>query len=84
LPDGTADGHGVQSSRASLSAVPTSFVLVILDVGRRLVLKKGLPMGVVGLWVADIAGAAVIAVLGALFGRWLYVRQERLSLTRPG
>jgi multisubunit Na+/H+ antiporter MnhB subunit len=66
-------------------AVSTSVILVIVDFVRRLVLGKGLPMGVVGLWVAAIAGTVVIAVLGALFGRRLYrMRQERLSLTRHG
>jgi hypothetical protein len=64
-------------------AVPTSLLLVIADVGRRLVAKKGFPIGVAGLWLAAIAGTTVIAVLGALFGRWLYrMRQRRLSLTR--
>jgi hypothetical protein len=66
-------------------AIPTSVILVIVDLARRLVLGKGLPLGVVGLWLAAIAGTVVIAVLGALFGRWLYrMRQERLSLTRHG
>jgi hypothetical protein len=63
-------------------AVPTSLILVIADLGRRLVLRKGIPIGVVGLWVTAIVGTTAIAVLGALFGRWLYrIRQERLSLT---
>jgi hypothetical protein len=66
-------------------AVPTSLVLVIADLARRLVLRKDIPVGVAGLWLAAIGGTIVIAVLGAWFGRWLYIkRQARLSLTRHG
>jgi hypothetical protein len=42
-------------------------------------------VAVVGLWIAAVGGTVVIAVLGALFGRWLYVRrQKRMSLTGDG
>lgn len=66
-------------------AIPASLVLVIADLARRLILSKGIPIVIVGLWLAAIAGTVVIAVLGALFGRWLYARgQKRNSLTRNG
>jgi multisubunit Na+/H+ antiporter MnhB subunit len=66
-------------------AIPTSLVLVIADLARRLVLSKNVPIVIVGLWLAAIAGTVVIAVLGALVGRWLYVRSQRQkSLTRDG
>jgi multisubunit Na+/H+ antiporter MnhB subunit len=58
-------------------AVPTSIVLIIADFGRRLVLSKGLPLPVVGLWIAAIAATIVIASVGALFGRWAYVRSRK-------
>jgi multisubunit Na+/H+ antiporter MnhB subunit len=66
-------------------AVPTSLILVIADLARRLVLSKDIAIAIVGLWLAAIAGTVVIAVLGALFGRWLYVQgQRQKSLTREG
>ena len=58
-------------------AVPTSIVLIIADLGRRIVLTKGLSLTVVGLWFAAIATTIVIASLGALFGRWVYIRSRR-------
>lgn len=58
-------------------AVPTSIVLIIADVGRRIVLSKGLSLSVVGLWLGAIVATIVIATLGALFGRWAYIRSRR-------
>ena len=58
-------------------AVPTSIVLIIADVGRRIVLSKGLSLQVVGLWFGAIVATIVIATLGALFGRWAYIRSRR-------
>jgi len=58
-------------------AVPTSIVLIIADVGRRIVLSKGLSLTVVGLWLGAIVATIVIATLGALFGRWAYLRSRR-------
>jgi hypothetical protein len=61
-------------------AIPTSLVLIFADLGRRLVLKKGLPLSVLGLWLLAIIATVVIASVGALFGRWLYrARRKRRS-----
>ena len=58
-------------------AVPTSIVLIIADIGRRIVLSMGLSFAVVGLWLAAIVATIVVASLGALFGRWAYIRSRR-------
>ena len=49
--------------------VPTSVVLIIADIGRRIVLSKGLSLPVAALWLAAIVATIVIASLSALFGR---------------
>ena len=58
-------------------AVPTSIVLIIADIGRRIVLSKGLSLTVVGLWFGAIISTILIATLGALFGRWAYLRSRK-------
>jgi multisubunit Na+/H+ antiporter MnhB subunit len=69
--------------QAGALAVSTSLMLIIADIGRRLILGQSLPLAVAGLWLAAFVATIVIAVLGALFGRWVYrMRRTRLSVTR--
>jgi uncharacterized membrane protein YbjE (DUF340 family) len=54
----------------------------IADVGRRLDLNKGLPLPVAELWLYALVGTVVIASLGALFGRRLYLREKKRKRER--
>jgi hypothetical protein len=63
-------------------AIPTAVVLIVEDLARRLVLNKGLPLTVVGLWALSLVAATAIAVLGSLYGRWLIRRRHR-NRVRP-
>ena len=58
-------------------AIPTSLVLIIADIGRRIVLRNGLSLKVGGLWLGTIAATIVVASIGALFGRWAYIHWRR-------
>ncbi len=55
----------------------------IADVGRRLDLNKGLPLPVAELWLYALVGTDVIASLGALFGRRLYLREKKRKRDSP-
>jgi multisubunit Na+/H+ antiporter MnhB subunit len=71
--------------QAGALAISTSLMLIIADIGRRLVLGQNLRLAVAGLWLAAVGATIVIAALGALFGRWVYRwRRTRLSVTRRG
>jgi multisubunit Na+/H+ antiporter MnhB subunit len=64
-------------------ALPTSVLLVVVDIARRSALHRGQSVGVAELWLAAIGGTVGIAALGALFGRWLYrLHEDRKSLVR--
>lgn len=64
-------------------AVPVSFLLIIADIGRRLYLNKGLPLPVAELWLYALVGTVVVASLGALFGRRLYLRKKKRKRNSP-
>jgi hypothetical protein len=55
----------------------TTTVIMFADVVRRLVLSKGVRLhtfeGLVAIWAVSI----VVATVGALVGRWLYLRSKR-------
>jgi hypothetical protein len=64
-------------------AIPVSVLLIIADIGRRLDLNKGLPLPVAELWLYALVGTVVIASLGALFGRRLYLREKKRKRSSP-
>lgn len=64
-------------------AIPVSFLLIIADIGRRLYLNKGLPLPVAELWLYALVGTVVVASLGALFGRRLYLRKKKRKRNSP-
>jgi hypothetical protein len=63
-------------------AIPVSLVLIIADIGRRLFLNKSLPLPVAELWLYALVGTVVVASLGALFGRRLYLREKKRKRMR--
>ena len=57
-------------------ALSTSSVLVTADLVRRIVIGNHQSAAVALLWLAAAAGTILIAVLGSLSGRWLYIRRR--------
>jgi uncharacterized membrane protein len=60
-------------------AVSTSSIFVIVDVVRRVMLGNNQSVAVAELWLAAVGATVAVAGLGAVSGRWLYIRRrERL------
>ena len=57
-------------------AVSTSSIFVIVDVVRRVMVGNHQSVAVAELWLAAMGATVVVAGLGALSGRWIYIRRR--------
>jgi uncharacterized membrane protein len=57
-------------------AVSTSSIFVVVDVVRRVMLGNNQSVAVAELWLGAMGATVVVAGLGALSGRWLYIRRR--------
>lgn len=65
-------------------AVPVATVLILIDVARRLIVHIRMFTPVIELWIDAFVGAIIITILGALTGRWLYLRRRRTDVSTVG
>ncbi|HWD53466.1 MAG TPA: hypothetical protein VG412_13780 [Acidimicrobiales bacterium] len=65
-------------------SIPVATVLILIDVARRLIVNIPMFTPVIELWIDAFVGAIIIAVLGALGGRWLHLRRRRRSAPTMG
>jgi uncharacterized membrane protein len=57
-------------------AVSTSSIFVVVDIVRRVMLGNNQSVAVAELWLTAMGATVVVAGIGALSGRWLYIRRR--------